>query len=123
MLRIPIDKSELAARLDVFLRLRAHSKAQYRSLLENALIGIYRLTIDSRVVTANLAFARMLGYATTAEVVNTRVTDLVARTDPDRVVYLAELTARGRARWRGVDVVAARRRRDHRLGVGSSRSR
>ena len=34
VLRIPINKSDLAARLDVFLRLRAHSKAQYQSLLE-----------------------------------------------------------------------------------------
>ena len=91
VLRIPMSKAELSARVNVFLRLRAHSKAQYRSFLENAPIGIYRLTLDDRIVMANHAFARMLGFSTSADVVGRHFTDLIGRAEPARTTFLANV--------------------------------
>ncbi len=95
VLRIPMSKAELSARVDVFLRLRAHSKAQYRSFIENAPVGIYRLTLDDRIVIANHAFAQMLGFSTSADVVGKQFTDLVIRAEPARTTFLAKADERG----------------------------
>ena len=43
------------------------SEAQYRNLYENAPIGIYRTTPEGRIVMANPALVRMLGYSTLDE--------------------------------------------------------
>src|SRR5574341_1457167 len=43
-------------------------EASYRSLVENAPIGIFRSTPEGRIVSANPAFVRMLGYDSPAEV-------------------------------------------------------
>ena len=94
VLRIPMSKAELSARVDVFLRLRAHSKAQYRSFIENAPVGIYRLTLDHRIVIANHAFAQMLGFSTSADVVGKQFTDLIGRTEPARTTFLANVRMR-----------------------------
>ena len=45
----------------------AESEARYRDLFENSVVGIYRTTPDGRVLTANPALVRMLGYATFEE--------------------------------------------------------
>ena len=66
VLRQPITKAELEARLNVFLRFRRHSE-QYQQIFENAPVGIYRSTIGGRVLMANPALVQMLGYATFAE--------------------------------------------------------
>jgi PAS domain S-box-containing protein len=39
-----------------------HSEERYRSLFENATVGIYRTTPDGRILMANPALIRMLGY-------------------------------------------------------------
>jgi PAS domain S-box-containing protein len=62
VLRFPITRAEMAARVTVFLRLRDHSAEHYRDLFENALIGIYRTTPEGRILMANPALVRMLGY-------------------------------------------------------------
>ncbi len=38
------------------------AKEQYRSILENAVFGIYRSTLDGQLQQVNPAFVRMLGY-------------------------------------------------------------
>jgi PAS domain S-box-containing protein len=43
------------------------SEARFRTLVENAALGIYRTTPDGRVLLANPALVRMLGYSTFAE--------------------------------------------------------
>ncbi|HVF92491.1 MAG TPA: PAS domain-containing sensor histidine kinase, partial [Blastocatellia bacterium] len=63
VLRFPITKAELSARLSVFLRLREQWAEHYRDVFENALIGIYRSTPEGRLLMANPALVRMLGYA------------------------------------------------------------
>ncbi len=48
----------------------ADSEAQYRRLVEEAPVGIYRSTRDGRFVGANPAFARLLGYDSVEEVLS-----------------------------------------------------
>jgi PAS domain S-box-containing protein len=44
------------------------SEQRYRSLFERNLAGVYRTTLEGRIVECNDAFARVLGYASAAEV-------------------------------------------------------
>ena len=62
VLRVPIKKAELAARIGVFLRLREQSERRYQSFVENALVGIFRLSSSGDLLLANPALASMLGY-------------------------------------------------------------
>ncbi|MBW1908532.1 MAG: PAS domain-containing protein [Deltaproteobacteria bacterium] len=44
------------------------SEEKYRSLFNTAMVGMYRTTIEEgKVLEANLAFARIFGYETVAE--------------------------------------------------------
>ncbi|MBI5945878.1 MAG: PAS domain S-box protein [Chloroflexi bacterium] len=43
-------------------RLLKESEERYRGLYENATIGMYRTTVDGRILMANPALVRMLGY-------------------------------------------------------------
>ncbi|HVO35982.1 MAG TPA: PAS domain S-box protein [Gemmatimonadales bacterium] len=45
-----------------------HSEARHRRLVEDAVFGIYRSTLDGRFVSANPALVEMLGYASEEEV-------------------------------------------------------
>src|SRR5580765_3434412 len=56
-------------------RLRA-SEAKYRSLIERAAFGIYLSTEDGRILEANPAMARMLGYDSPAELQTVGMADL-----------------------------------------------
>ena len=57
----------LSSAIDISERLRAEEK--YRSLFENSPAGIYQLTEQGKMVTANRALAHMLGYATPEELI------------------------------------------------------
>jgi PAS domain S-box-containing protein len=61
IIRQPMAKGELKARLEVFLRFRSQSE-QYRSIFEDALIGLCRIAPDGRILIGNSAFCRMLGH-------------------------------------------------------------
>src|SRR5215213_1372811 len=73
VLRFPITKAELSARLSVFLRLREQSAEHYRDVFENALIGIYRSTPEGRLLLANPALVAMLGYSSFDELAGLRL--------------------------------------------------
>ncbi|UCF81009.1 MAG: PAS domain S-box protein, partial [Acidobacteriota bacterium] len=45
------------------------SEERFRSVFESSMIGMYRTTPDGRVLMANPAFARMLGYDSVGEIV------------------------------------------------------
>lgn len=73
--------STLSSGEDITERKHAEEKlrkaeAKYRSIFENAIEGIYQTTLDGRIVSANPAFARTLGYTSPqeliAEVINVR---------------------------------------------------
>ncbi len=52
---------------DATLRALEESEERYRHLFENAPVGIYRTTPDGRILLANPALVRMLGYASFEE--------------------------------------------------------
>ena len=62
VLRLPLSKAELQARLAVFVRLREGSERRYEAFFRNALAGIYRATPDGRPLMANPALLRLFGY-------------------------------------------------------------
>ena len=67
VLRVPVRKAELAARLQVYLQLRKQSEAQYREIFEHAPMGIYRTTPEGRILMMNPAMLQMLGYVSFEE--------------------------------------------------------
>lgn len=73
------------------------AETKYRALFENALTGIFQTTPDGRVLTANPAMARILGYRTPEELVGS-VHDVRAQlyADPgQRDALLRRLEERG----------------------------
>ncbi len=50
-------------------KLLQESEKRYRSIFENATVGIFQATLDSQFLAANLALAQMLGYASTQELI------------------------------------------------------
>jgi two-component system cell cycle sensor histidine kinase/response regulator CckA len=63
------------------------SEAKYRFFIERAAFGIYLSTEDGRILEANPAFARMLGYASVQEVMTLNMAD-VYQTQTDRASLL-----------------------------------
>jgi len=61
------------------------AEEKYRSIVENAVEGIYQSTLDGRLLTANPALVRIFGYASAEELLQA-VTDLKRQfyVDPDR---------------------------------------
>jgi PAS domain S-box-containing protein len=53
----------------------AQAEAKYRSIFENAVVGIFQTTIEGRILSANPAFARLLGYGSPEEL-TTSLTDI-----------------------------------------------
>lgn len=51
----------------VFLAQLATSEKQYRSIFENATDGLFQATKEGKIITANPAFARILGYQSIEE--------------------------------------------------------
>jgi PAS domain S-box-containing protein len=63
------------------------SEAKYRFFIERAVFGIYRSTEDGRILEANPALARMLGYDTVDEVMTLNMADIYqSSTDRTRLL-------------------------------------
>ncbi|HXM34637.1 MAG TPA: PAS domain S-box protein, partial [Pyrinomonadaceae bacterium] len=74
---LTILASTAAAALEsasLYVQVRA-AEANYRTIFENALEGLYQSTPDGRLITANPAFARILGYDSPAEMI-AAITDI-----------------------------------------------
>ena len=66
------------------------SERRYRLLFERNLAGLYRTTVDGRILDCNSAFARILGYPSREDVLKVSALDLYS--DPgDRESFLARL--------------------------------
>ena len=92
---------------------RLDSEARYRNLFENAHVGIYRTTPDGRIIMANPALVRMLGYWSLDELSGrnlenegfgpdyhrSRFKELVERPDGVRGLESAWTTAEGNLRY------------------------
>jgi diguanylate cyclase (GGDEF)-like protein/PAS domain S-box-containing protein len=88
---LAVGASALIARLlhrrDDALR---SSEKRYRLLFERNLAGLFRTTLDGRILDCNSAFARILGYSSRDDVLKVSALDLYA--DPsDRESFLARL--------------------------------
>ena len=63
------------------------SEERYRTLFERNLAGVYRSTLDGRLVECNQAFARVLGYDSVEEVLARPTWDFYfSRSDRERVI-------------------------------------
>lgn len=67
-------------------------EGKYRSVVENAVFGIFQTTPDGQFITANNALAHLLGYESAEELVNS-VTDIAHQihVDPERRAAFARL--------------------------------
>jgi PAS domain S-box-containing protein len=70
----------------------AEAETKYRSIFENSITGIYQSTIEGRFLSLNNAFARILGYESPEEVLNT-VNDIARQiyVNPERRSELLRL--------------------------------
>ena len=68
----PVEQRELRAAVDMalykhgLLRALKESEEKFRNVFENAPVGIYRTTPDGRILMANPALVRILGYESAA---------------------------------------------------------
>ncbi len=72
------------------------SEEKFRSLVENLNVGVYRNTVDlgGYFIQVNPAFARMFGYESTSEIMETKVVDFFL--DPsERITFLEDLKKEG----------------------------
>jgi PAS domain S-box-containing protein len=67
-------------------------EGMYRSLFENLAIGVYRTTEVGRILWANPAMARILGFESVAELMKANAYDLYAR-ESDRIDLMRKLRA------------------------------
>ena len=84
---------DITTRVAAELALRA-SEQRYRSLFERNLAGVYRTTLEGRIVECNDAFARVLGYASGAEVRGLSAGDLYPRPEL-RQAFVERLLSEG----------------------------
>ena len=72
----------------------ARSEEKYRSLFENAIVGIYRSTREGRILMANSTLVRLLGYRNVEEVLATPAEEVWA--DPrERKHWCEQIEQRG----------------------------
>lgn len=88
--------AEISMRQRVEVELR-QSEANYRSIFNNSIMGIFRSSPDGRYLEVNPAFARLIGFTTPEELMTT-ITDIGSElyVDPDeRKRFLVILEDRG----------------------------
>ena len=97
---------------DISLRVRAeealrNSREQYRALFDDAPVGVYRSTVDGRVLIANPALVRMLGYGSQEELLALNIesgyTPDSPRSEFQRRVHAAGEIQGYETRWRRKD--------------------
>jgi len=71
------------------------SEKKYRSLVENALVGVYKTTLSGDFVFSNKALARMLEFDTPKEMMANTVLEIY-KNKKDRAVLLEELSKKSR---------------------------
>jgi PAS domain S-box-containing protein len=106
------DRLILAIARDITDRKKAEqalrdSERRYRDLVDNAPIGIYRTTPDGRILVANPALARMLGYDS-PEALMTKNLEQGIAADYDREWFRARMEQEGEIQafettWRRAD--------------------
>jgi PAS domain S-box-containing protein len=70
------------------------SEQRYKLLFEKSLAGVYRTTLDGKVINCNESFARLLGYDSAEEIMNHRAVEFYFK-DAERKEFLALLQKKG----------------------------
>ncbi|ABF42015.1 multi-sensor hybrid histidine kinase [Candidatus Koribacter versatilis Ellin345] len=78
------------------------SEQRYRSLVQSAVYGIYRSTVDGHFIAVNPALIAMLGYQTEDEMLSLNIARDVYLDSSDRENFVAEFMSL--KRWEGVEV-------------------
>jgi len=73
------------------------SEQEHRSIFDNATMGIYRSTLDGKLVRANDAFSTMLGYDSVEEILQCDLSRDVYYYPEERAKLIAEREPSGRA--------------------------
>jgi PAS domain S-box-containing protein len=95
------------------------SEERYRSIFENATIGIFRTSAEGRIITTNPAAARMLGYSSTHEAIES-ITDLATQlyaNPEDRAHILKRLQQEGEVKVETVFITRDGERRTVALSI------
>jgi PAS domain S-box-containing protein len=71
------------------------SEKKYRELVENALVGVYRATMDGRIIYANGAMAEMLEYGSPQDLLSVELFDLY-KNDDERASFVQQLRQHGK---------------------------
>ena len=69
------------------------SEARYRTLFERNLAGVFRSTLEGRILECNESFARIFGYSSPAEAIHKPALDFYLRPG-DRKTFLARISER-----------------------------
>ncbi len=106
--RIPVESQDefgrlagvfnlMAGQLEESLASLRHSEEKFRGIFENAIEGIYRTTPDGRLIEANPAMAKTLGYASPDELLSaaTDVAEQYYVNPEDRKELLRIVSERG----------------------------
>ncbi|MFZ5570821.1 MAG: PAS domain S-box protein [Thermodesulfobacteriota bacterium] len=75
-----------------------NSEAEYRALYEGAAIGIFHSTFEGRFLDVNPALAKMLGYSSPPEVLNSiyNIAEQIYASPPKRDQIITDLLAQGK---------------------------
>jgi PAS domain S-box-containing protein len=73
------------------------SETKFRTLIHNVNVGVYRATLDGRYLQANPAMAKIFGYETPEQLMETQVIDIY-RNPEERGWFLEELQAKREVR-------------------------
>jgi PAS domain S-box-containing protein len=74
-----------------------YSEEEHRSIFDNATMGIYRSTVDGKLIKANNAFAKMLGYDSVEEILECDLERDVYYYPEQRAALIAERYPSGSA--------------------------
>lgn len=96
------------------------SEAEFRSLFENALEGIYRTTPDGRILAANPALVEMFGYGSIHEMKDIDIARGIFVHPEDRDKMSRLVDANGEVH--NVELVLKRKNGEHLIALDSSRA-
>jgi len=110
---------DISVRKESEKALRA-SEEKYRTLFENVLDGVYQATPEGKIITANPAMVKMLGYNSLKEFLSINVASALYLNPSDREDWAKELEERGELH--NVEITFKRKDGSHIVVLDNSRS-
>jgi diguanylate cyclase (GGDEF)-like protein/PAS domain S-box-containing protein len=66
--KMPLIKVEFLIRIKSLLKLRDDSESEYKIIFQNINLGIYKMSVDKKIITANRYFMSLLGVETLQDI-------------------------------------------------------